>query len=367
MIVRRRLPLPSPPLCGGLFLAALSLVVGCSSTPDATEPAEEPSPTPGDLLASRRGLPHAADLPVQRIAFGACNKTDEAQPLWEPIVASDPDIWIWLGDNVYGDTEDMAVMRGEYEAQLSKPGYRSLLETAEITGTWDDHDFGANNAGREYPMRAESQVELLDFLGAPPEDPRRARAGVYGSHSWGPEGQRVKLILLDARYHRDDPDVGGTILGEEQWRWLESELTGSDAQIHLIAGGIQFLHVDHRYERWDEFPSERQRLLDLLARTGTPGAILLSGDRHISEIAMLPDAPVGYPLYEVTSSGLTHSWDDVGWEENRYRVGELYPDLGFGMIEIDWEARTVSLQLRDPENAIAAEQRIDLDRIGSWE
>jgi alkaline phosphatase D len=321
------------------------------------------SARPPEVLAHRRGTPVPAGTALTRIAFGSCNRTTLPQPLWTPIVSYDPQLWIWLGDNVYGDTENPAQMRALYRAQLDKAGYRELLATAEIAGTWDDHDFGANNAGREFPARRAMQREALDFLGVPPDSPRRTRPGLYGSRTWGPEGRRVKLVLLDSRYFRAARGSNGTILGEAQWAWLDSELRESDAQVHLIANGIQILHEEHRFEKWADFPVERERLLRLIAETGVPGTVLLSGDRHISEIAVLPPGPVGYPLYEVTSSGMTHSYEDNPGEPNRYRVGELYTRLGFGTITLDWEAGTMALQLRTPENAVAEQVTLRLEEL----
>lgn len=301
------------------------------------------------------------DGPLETIAFGSCSDEDVAQPLWSPILESDPDLWIWLGDNIYADTEDMSLMWAKYEMQLAQPGYAELRERVPLIGTWDDHDYGVNNGGKEYPMREESQQLLLDFLGVPKDSRRREREGAYASHSYGPEGQRVKVILLDVRYHRDPRGSNGTMLGDEQWRWLESELRGSDAQVHLIGSGIQVLPVDHRHEKWANFPAERERLLSLIAAIRAPGVILLSGDRHIAEIMRLDDPRIGYPLYEVTSSGMTHSWEDAD-EPNRFRLGELMTRLNFGTLEIEWEESPVELrlQVRDQRNSVVLEERMTL-------
>ena len=352
----------------GIAAGTLALALaGCSDSPgdDATEvPSFFPTSLSAAELEARRGLPVPADEAPTGIAFGSCSRTTLPQPLWEPIVAWDPDIWVWLGDNVYGDTEDMTELRAKYETQLGLPGYAALLGTAEIAGTWDDHDYGENNAGAEYPMRAESQRELLDFLGVPADSPRRTREGVFGVHEWGPDGRRVKLILLDSRYHRTDPDEpGGTVLGEEQWTWLESQLTDSDAQIHLIANGIQFLHFEHTYEKWANFPAERERLLALIAGSRAPGVILLSGDRHISEIARLERDDMSYPIHEVTSSGMTHSWEEAD-EPNSLRVGDLVTELSFGTMEIDWEGGALALQLRDAAGEILEELTVSFDDLG---
>jgi Phosphodiesterase/alkaline phosphatase D len=180
--------------------------------------------------------------PITRIAFGSCNDQTAPQPLWGPIRASEPDLWVWMGDNIYGDTADMAALDSMYARQRRRPGYRALRESTRVIGTWDDHDYGANDAGRSYPKRDSSQMKLLDFLEVPKDHPRRTREGVYSAHTYGPPGRRVKVILLDTRYHRAPitrdplteqryfPNETGDILGEEQWEWLETELQTSTAQ-----------------------------------------------------------------------------------------------------------------------------------------
>lgn len=341
-------------------IASLSLLLAaaCGSPPPAESPAPAAAPAPPAAVAADPGEP------LERIAFGSCSDEDVAQPLWAPILENDPQLWVWLGDNIYADTEDMGVMWAKYEMQLADPGYSALRARVPIVGTWDDHDYGANNGGKEYPRRAESQQLLLDFLGVPDDSPRRQREGVYSAETYGPEGKRVKVILLDVRYHRDPRGSGGTMLGEEQWRWLERELRDSDAAIHVIGSGIQVLPVDHRYEKWENFPAERERLLTLIAETGAPGVVLLSGDRHIAEIMRIEDARIGYPVYEVTASGMTHSWEDAD-EPNRYRLGELMTELNFGMLEIDWDAApaVLRLQVRDRDNEVRLEEVVALSEI----
>ncbi len=352
-------------LTGGAAWLMLALLPGCSSPPWTV--ADGPGALLGELtperLAARAGAARDPALPLERIAFGSCSRTDLPQPMWAPIADARPDLWVWLGDNVYADTDDMHVMRRRYEEALSNPGYASLLRSMPVMGTWDDHDFGKNNAGAGYSQREASQKEMLDFLGEPRDSPRRARAGVYTSASYGEAPHKTKLILLDARYHREDPGPGSTILGEAQWRWLERELTHSDAQIHLIGGGIQFLAVDHRFEKWADFAEERARLLELIGRSGAPGVLLLSGDRHMSEIMRVEDPALAYPLWEVTSSGLTHSWSRNPGEPNRHRVGGLVTVLSFGLIAIDWETQALQIELRDESGAAVESRTIPLAEL----
>ena len=181
----------------------------------------------------------AADPQVSRIAFGSCAKQDKPQPIWGAVIETKPQHFVFLGDNIYADTQDMDVMRAKYALLGKQPGYVKLRAMCQVHATWDDHDYGANDAGAEYTKKKESQQVFLDFFDVPKDDPRRSREGVYSSTVFGPPGRRVQLILLDARYFRSplktgfkpgepgegsrgkyvpNTDRDATVLGETQWK-----------------------------------------------------------------------------------------------------------------------------------------------------
>ncbi|WP_461107270.1 alkaline phosphatase D family protein [Spirosoma koreense] len=318
-----------------LFWIGCLCLIGCRS----------PKPQP---IASQ------TQKPVTTIAFGSCSRQSLPQPLWDDIVAQKPDVWIWLGDNIYGDSQNMDTLRAKYNLQKSNPVYQQLRQSASIIGVWDDHDYGVNDGGKEYPKRKESQQVMLDFLDVPANSPLRKQEGAYSAHVYGPKGKRVKVILLDARYFRDPlkkenkvnvPDPAGDMLGETQWQWLEQQLTNSDADLHLIGSGVQVLPEEHVYEKWANFPTARKRLLDLLSKTKPKGTLLLSGDRHMAEVSKLAIPNLGYALYDITSSGLTHVSAPHD-EPNRYRVGKIVSELNYGLITIDWKAKPLTATVR---------------------
>src|SRR5213078_1224551 len=154
---------------------------------------------------------------------------------WDSVVAAKPDLFLFLGDTIYADTRDMEVMRKKYAKLAALPGWQKLLKACPVLATWDDHDYGANDAGAEYPKKDESQQVFLDFFGVPKDSPRRAQKGVYHAEVFGPPGRRVQVILLDTRYFRSplkrrgkfargqgpyapNPDPQATILGPAQWQ-----------------------------------------------------------------------------------------------------------------------------------------------------
>ncbi len=340
--------------CALSFFLSLCLV-GCNSTKEPAEASLPQAPSPAFVKDPAS--------PVNIIAFGSCNQATLPQPLWEPILSNKPDLWIWTGDIVYADNFPEHVLVERYQMQKNQKDYAQLRKTTQILGTWDDHDYGLNNGGKEYEGKVLSQKRLLDFLDIPEDHPRRNRNGVYDSITYGPEGQRVKIILLDCRYHRDSPGPTGDILGENQWTWLESELRNSDAQIHVIASGIQVVSPDHPFENWTQFPKALERLYKLIGETAAPGVVFISGDRHLGEISMNPDSPAGYPIYDVTSSGLTHSYDTYTHEDNRYRVSEVFPKLNFGLFLIDWENDSMELQVRDQKNTAVLSQVVKISSL----
>lgn len=333
--------------------------------------------------------------PLARIAFGSCARQNKEQPIWEAVVATKPQRFLMLGDNIYGDTEDMAVLRAKYDLLGKQPGFMKLRATCPVLATWDDHDYGANDAGAEYPKKKESQQIFLDFFEVPPDDPRRKQEGVYSSHLFGPKGKRVQVILLDARYFRSplkkgfkpgepgegyrgpyapNTDADATVLGATQWAWLKEQLQ-VPAEVRLIGSGVQVVADEHGSEHWGNFPHERKKLFALIRETKAGGVIFLSGDRHLSEIARLPaDHPlgVGYPLFDITSSSLNVPSGNVNKagvrfanEINSYRVGLTYFDVNFGCVHIDWDQAdpVIRCQVRDEKGGVMLQQRFPLSTL----
>jgi alkaline phosphatase D len=290
---------------------------------------------------------------VYTIAFGSCNRESRPQPLWEDIEKDKPDVWIWLGDNIYGDSNDTTVIRAKYNLQLNQPGYKSFASKTKVIGTWDDHDFGKNDGNKTFPIKRESQQLALDFLGEPANSPRRKQEGIYASYNYKAGNKRIKVILLDNRYHQDVlkrdslgyiPDPNADILGEAQWQWLEKELRNSKADVHIIGSGLQFIPEEHRTEKWGNFPSSLNRFYKLLADHKVKGALLITGDRHIGEISKTNVPGLKYPLYEFTASGMTHSSTNSK-SVNKYRVGALVTQLHYGLFKFTTTGKKLEVEV----------------------
>jgi alkaline phosphatase D len=334
------------------------------------------------LLALWPAVAAADDgAPPRRIAFGSCAHQDRPQPIWQSVVAARPDLFLFLGDTIYADTKDMEVMRKKYAKLAALPGWQKLRRTCPVLATWDDHDYGANDAGAEYPKKDESQQLFLDFFGVARDSPRRSQKGVYHAQLFGPPERRLQVILLDTRYFRSplkkrgkfvpnvgpyvpNPDKAATMLGEAQWRWLEEQLL-MPAKVRLLVSSIQVVAEDHGWEKWDNLPHERERLYRLIRDTKAAGVVILSGDRHLGELSVM-DAGVGYPLFDLTSSGInmaSKSWRPL--EVNRHRVGTMNDGNNFGMVLIDWDRPDplLTLQIRDEQGDVTVGQKLPLSLL----
>jgi len=286
--------------------------------------------------------------------------------LWDDVVGQHPDVWIWGGDIVYADTDDMNKMKADYDKVLQNKDYKKLKESAEILGTWDDHDYGVNDGGADFKAKKESQQVFLDFFGVPKDDQRRFQKGIYFSKTIATENGSIKVILLDTRYFRSDltkakdgkkryqsnSNDEGTLLGLKQWQWLEQELKTSKADFNVIVSSIQVLSDQHGFETWGNFPHEANRLKHLIVDSKAKNVILLSGDRHLSEFSKENIDGLNYPLIDFTSSGLTHVYSDFNGEYNPHRLGEVVPKLSFGLLEFNFKSKEVTMKMIGNRNKI---------------
>jgi len=323
---------------------------------------------------------------LTRIAFGSCAKEDQPQPIWDVIAAEEPDLFLFIGDNMYADVpalpESPADIAAAYEMLAAVPEWARFRARVPVLATWDDHDYGKNDSGEEWVLKQASQGLFLDFFGVPADSPRRAREGVYHSEVFGPPGRRVQVILLDTRYHRSalhetpdwraagmngpytpGPAGEGTILGEAQWEWLAEQLR-VPAEVRVLASSIQVVASEHEWEGWYTMGHERQRLYDLIDETDASGIVMISGDRHLMELSCDRGAGSPYPMWDFTSSGMNQGPGSVN-EPNRFRVGPVIRDTNYGLIEIDWDAAdpVITLKGRDRDGGVILSQLVFLSTL----
>lgn len=334
---------------------------------------ELPSAGPAMQIAQGRVL--------TRIAVASCNRQTLDQSYWPRIIEAGPDLFLMIGDNVYGDPgwdggDDLGTFRAAYARLGAEPGFLSLRANVPMLATWDDHDFGPNDSGGSFVYKAQSEHLFEHFWDAPAE--ARAHPGVYHATIAGVAGQLVQVIMLDTRFFRSDlafapqedwpgrlgriaplADPSATMLGEEQWRWLEQQLA-KPADLRIIVSSIQVLSEAHHFESWSQFPLEKDRLLRVLAGRADSGLVLLSGDRHAAALYQA-ELPGGEEVWEMTASSLNAPLaapDPSGREPDPLRRTPMLSQGNFGMLEIDWAARRVSLAVEGTSGGRLARQDV---------
>jgi alkaline phosphatase D len=385
------------------YLAILApLVLAGCAVPAANQAALGPGNAPADSVQSASealrpfyaGL--TAPLPkappgieldesaaITRFAFGSCVNENRAMHFWDVIAATNPQAFLLIGDNVYGDTgttnaADLPTLTASYRKLNSRQEYTRFRSSIPMLTVWDDHDFGANDAGGTFAFKEYAERIFEEYWGA--SDDVRSRPGVYNSYIFGPVGQRVQFIMLDTRFFRSDlarinyrdpqPKLGWTIpsmdpkatmLGKAQWDWLAGELD-KPAELRFIISSVQVLTDAHNFEGWFSFPLQRQELYRLLAKKRVGNAMFLSGDRHSGGMyrAQLPG--FGRPVYEFTSTSLNYAFgngDKGALEPDAARLGGLWADENFGQIDIDWRSKHVKLTLKNSAGGVLEERVIE--------
>lgn len=392
-VLRSLRPLDAPPPPGGgpelpadgggnwravlgalvVIIPVLLLATGLWVLADALERklAAEPSISPKD-----RWLAPAWNEALERIAFGSCLDQRRPQPVWQAVIAQRPQLMLMLGDNVYGDVKgaELAELKAAYAIQAAQPELAAARAAMPFLATWDDHDYGLNDAAEDFPWKRASRRVFADFWQLQRQS--LPAEGVYRSVVVGPEGRRVRIILLDLRTFRsrfaelpsserrgswryaEDGSKTKTMLGEAQWAWLETELQ-KPAELRILVSSTQLLAEAHAFERWGHLPAERQRLFDMLRSTDARGTIVISGDRHRSAIyERRAGAGVRHRLVEVTSSALNRSVAGVE-PVDPGRLTDAYGRDNFGMLRIDWAGRRMRLAIHRADDG-GEEQGVDI-------
>ena len=356
------------------------LLLACSPAQTITEPASEKVGDPNSISMPSAALDYSNR--ITRIGFGSCLKEKDDMSIWNDISASNPELFVLLGDNVYGDlykddprfgNPEMPYMRASYRKLKDSQTFADFRNQTPMMYTWDDHDFGVNDGGADYPFKEKAESLFFEAWDIPANDVRRSRPGIYTSENIGPSGEKVQIILLDTRYFRGpleatdeknaplkeryvpSNNADSTILGAKQWGWLEEELS-KPADLRILISSIQVIADGHGWEAWRTLPLEREKLYGLLKSTNANNTVIISGDRHSGGFYERSDV-TGFRLLEMTTSSLNAPasiWrarsGETRIEPGPYRDGDPQYEPNFGLMEIDWNDRQAKLSLVSPGN-----------------
>lgn len=278
-----------------------------------------------------------ADPGVMRIGLlGGLRQFNPTPALFRYVEAM-PELCIWLGDNVYVDTqEDVEEFHRCYAALATRPEFQRLREASPFAVVWDDHDYGDNNDNKTYPLKEESKSIFREFWRLEDKIPPR-RGGVYYADAFEFGEHTLRVILLDVRYHRDEPGTNGDILGEAQWEWLAKELT-KPADLTLVVSGTQYLlDRESGSETWENYPRAQVRLMDTVRNAAAENILFLAGDQHYAEVSR-KGGVLDFDFIEFEFCGINQIEDP---EFNTYRVSTVAETVhSCVFMDIQWDATT---------------------------
>ncbi len=331
-----------------------------------------------------KALP-GADQTLTRILVASCldEEKDEPSKVLQSIARSRADLFLMIGDNVYGDRDgrgysnnqaELDELRESFTDLAARADFRAVRRALPMMVAWDDHDYGANDVGADFPFRFLSERIHERFWGLDDQDVG-AWPGTYYARTFGPIGQRTQVIMLDTRFFRSkltptdeygkkgkerylpSRDPQQDMLGTAQWTWLENQLQ-QPADLRLIVSSVQVLPGDHGWEAWSKLPAEQAHLYDLIRSTGAKGVVFVSGDRHQGFLYQRQDA-LPYPVAELTASSVNLSFNDTSTEYDRFQIGAGYALENYGAIDIDWPRGQVRLSILNSEGRTVRQTRLD--------
>ncbi|WP_146907091.1 alkaline phosphatase D family protein [Arenimonas daejeonensis] len=243
-----------------------------------------------------------------RIGFGSCCRIqyDPDQKIWNAVRTLEPDLFFWLGDNIYADSDNVEALVDLYGRGRAVERLEPFLRSTPQLATWDDHDFGYNDSDGDNPFKAESLRVFRNFW-ANPSYGESNNPGVYFKQHYG----GVDFFVLDGRYHRDPtrrPDTAAkTMLGAAQKAWLKRELLASTTPFKVLAigGGWSSAENESGGDSWAVYATERDEIFDFIRDNGISGVVCISGDSHMGELNCIPRSDAGgYDIYDFCSSPL---------------------------------------------------------------
>tara|TARA_B100002019_G_scaffold75974_1_gene65587 strand:- start:3638 stop:4693 length:1056 start_codon:yes stop_codon:yes gene_type:complete len=297
-----------------------------------------------------------------RIGFGSCLRQDKAMPIFDSIKKDNLDLFLMIGDNVYGDSEKENLDELKLAYKTQKQNFEMMNLDFSFQAIWDDHDYGMNDAGVDYPYKKQSKELFLNFWNVPFDDIRRTREGLYFDIMYKINNKNLQILFLDTRTFRDslmlsddvgvpgkerymsNPDSSLTILGTNQWNWLKKRIS-QKVDFRIIVSSIQFLPIGHGWESWNNFPHERKKLIKMIDKASLDQTLVISGDRHRGGIYKFKTAK-DKVISEVTSSSLNASFPNEE-EYGPLRIGKTFIEENYGLIFFDNENNDMFVELKN--------------------
>lgn len=239
-----------------------------------------------------------------RLAVSSCAKEDEgSRAVWRRMAAENVDAVVLIGDTPYIDSTDLDKQTQRHREFAAVAEYQALLRSRPCWWTWDDHDFAGNDASGLAAGKENTRLVFRRYR--PQKTYGDGAGGIYTSFRRGP----VEVFLLDTRwYAMTEPSFAGshrpTMLGAQQWQWLQQGLLASTAPFKILACGVIWDDKENsESDDWGTYKHELAAIQKFIGDRKIPGVILMGGDIHASRVLRYKTAKtVGYDLVQFIAS-----------------------------------------------------------------
>lgn len=242
--------------------------------------------------------------------LGLLSRDDKTLPMWDRVMAQNPDVILFLGDIVYGDNAIQAVMKflWGYHPSFSQIQKRFIQswkkerlyhqqKLVPVFSIWDDHDFGFEASDKTNPFKRIMLKLFRSYFPIPNENKKIAH-GPGLSYSFYIYGR--KLLMLDNRSFFNAKEK--SLLGLKQIKWIEEQIKGEKEVI--MGSGMSLVDTKTIQESVQRDAPREWSVFKQIFIKYPVKAVFLTGDAHFSEVRAIPADVLGFKTFQIISSPL---------------------------------------------------------------
>jgi len=237
-----------------------------------------------------RTLPPAGVAAAFNFVVGAdthASSSSSVSPIYDTMAAHAPAFMVFLGDRFYNDAglnpQHATTESGFWTAykNAQDANMQAFGKLYPFFGTWDDHDYGLNDAGDTYPFKIPSRAAFGKYW--PNPDYVETDAAVYYKFT----AAHCEFFMLDCRWKHGT--LGTTMVGAAQLAWLKASLLASTATFKFILSSVMVndFATTPVADAWRGFVTERTDLFDYIKNNNIRNVIFLSGDQHWTGVFLM--------------------------------------------------------------------------------
>lgn len=261
---------------------------------------------------------------------------ENGHKIYRSMLALKPSFFIQTGDTLYYDrkpplAKNMELARYHWGCMYSLPFQKDLHKHIPTYWMHDDHDLLKNDCwpGQSYgDLTWEQGLKIWREQIPQSDKPYRTFRWGKNLQIWLPEGREFR----SPNNMPESPEK--SILGKEQWVWLEETMKASDATFKLYVSATPVVGPDRGGKNDnhanDGFHHEGERLRKFL--NSIPGCFVINGDRHWQYHSVDPET--GLNEFGCGPASDAHAG---GWNPKDKRPEQKFLRVkgGFASIQVD--------------------------------